>query len=77
MSCSNIASYAGEFAGIEGIDKFFLMHKIQVACCIDPLDVHILTSDTMITSEKLEGHTFVFCPKHNDFVDITAGKKKE
>lgn len=78
MSCSsNYAHYIGEFAGIEGVDKFLLSSKINVACCIDPLDIHIVTTETMFTSQNKQGRTFVYCSKHKDFIDITAEEKHE
>jgi hypothetical protein len=68
---SNVAEYIDEVAGVEGIDRFKLKRKIEFVCTLDPNNAHFVSTDTLITSQNQKGHTFVYCPKHKDYMDVT------
>lgn len=65
------AEYGGKVAGVEGLDEFILEKNIEVVCTLDPNHVHFISTNVLVTSQKLKGHTFVFCDKHKDFMDVT------
>lgn len=67
----DFAWHAGAHVLEEGVDRFELDHKITVACTIDKNNPHLVETQTVYTSEKRKGKTFVFCPKHKDYFDIT------
>jgi len=65
------AQYIGEVAGIEGIDRFSLEKKLEFVCTLDPANAHIIRVGFVFTSDKEKGKTYVFCYKHQDYVDVT------
>lgn len=67
---SQKAEYIHEIA--KGIDKFKLPNKLEFICVLDPNNAHIVSTDTLITSQMMKGHTYIYCPKHKDYMDISS-----
>ena len=67
---SQKAEYINEIA--KGFDKFKLPQKLEFACILDPNNPHLIRTDILITSQMMKGHTYIYCPKHKDYIDITC-----
>lgn len=65
-------SYLDEYVIIEGIQRFMLPKKYTFVCTIG--EPHKVDTEIIYQSDKKEG-TFVFCPKHNEFIDVSAEEK--
>ena len=63
------ARYVNEWGLEEGISQFRLDEPITVACTLK--EAHLVKTNIVFESMKQKGRTFVFCPVHNDFVDIS------
>lgn len=66
-------SYLDEYVLDNGIQRFMLPKPLTFVCSIGT--THAVESEIIFLSDKREG-TFVFCPKHNEFIDVSIKEEK-
>lgn len=62
-------SYLDEYVLEDGIQRFMLPKPYTFVCTIGR--THAVESEIVFLSDRREG-TFVFCPKHSEFIDVSA-----
>lgn len=63
-----VVQYLDEYVLDEGIQRFTLPRVCTFVCTIK--NPHRIETDIIFQSDKQKG-TFVFCPKHYDFIDVS------
>lgn len=54
---------------INGMEKFLLPHKTEFAHWLHKGDSHLIRTQIIYTKRK---KSYVFCPVHNEYIDVSA-----